>query len=60
MRRGIAWALKLNTVKYAQENGYERIKTWNDTENQPMLSINLRLGFQPLPATITMEREFER
>ena len=60
MRRGIAWALKLNTVKYAQENGYQRIKTWNDTENQPMLSINLRLGFRPLPATITMEREFER
>ena len=60
MGRGIAWALKLNTVQYAQTHGDKQIKTWNDTENQPMLSINLRLGFMPLPAWITMEREFTR
>lgn len=57
MGRGIAWALKLNTVKFAQEHGYKRIKTWNDTENQRMLSINLRLGYQPQPAWITMEKD---
>ena len=57
MGRGIAWAVKLHTVKYAQEHGYKQIKTWNDTENQRMLSINLRLGFKPLPAWITMEKE---
>jgi GNAT superfamily N-acetyltransferase len=56
MGRGIAWALKLFTVRYAQERGYERIKTWNDSENHTMLSINLRLGFAPRPAWITVER----
>ncbi len=60
MGRGIAWALKLRTVKYAQDHAYRRIKTWNDAENKPMLSINLRLGFTPLPAWITVEREFAR
>lgn len=60
MGRGIAWALKLNTIKYAQEHGYGQIQTWNDSENQPMLGINLRLGFHPLPAWIMMEREFTR
>jgi RimJ/RimL family protein N-acetyltransferase len=54
--RGIAWALKLNTVQYAQEHGFKKIKTWNDTANQAMLSINLRLGYQPQPAWIMMER----
>ncbi|MDR5682639.1 MAG: GNAT family N-acetyltransferase [Armatimonadota bacterium] len=53
--RGIAWALKLCTVRYAQEHGYQRIKTWNDSANHAMLSINLRLGFVPQPAWITME-----
>lgn len=56
MGRGIAWVLKLCTLQYAQERGYERIKTWNDSENHSMLSINLRLGFVPQPAWITMER----
>ncbi len=58
--RGIAWALKLHTIRYAQEHGHRQIQTWNDSENQPMLSINLRLGFRPLPAWITMAREFSR
>ena len=58
MGRGIAWALKLNTIEYAQTHGVRRIKTWNDSENQPMLSINIRLGFQRQPAAIVMERAF--
>lgn len=60
MARGIAWGLKVQTVQYARHHGYRYIKTWNDSENQPMLSINLRLGFKPLPAWITIEREFTR
>ena len=60
MGRGIAWALKLNTIQYAQEHGYGQIQTWNDSANERMLSINLRLGFQPLPAWIMLEREFPR
>jgi GNAT superfamily N-acetyltransferase len=60
MGRGIAWALKGRTVQYAAEQGFRQIQTWNDSENQPMLSINLRLGFKPLPAWIIMEQEFVR
>ena len=44
--KGIAMALKLRTVRYAQGKGVEHIKTWNDQRNEPMLRINDRLGFR--------------
>jgi len=33
--RGIAIALKLRTVSYAQRMGVDHIKTWNDQKNRP-------------------------
>lgn len=54
--RGIAMALKLLTVRYARERGYDEIRTWNDERNQPMLRINTALGFAKQPAWITFEK----
>jgi GNAT superfamily N-acetyltransferase len=54
--KGIAMALKLQTVKYARANGKKLIKTWNDTRNLPMLRINEAMGFARQPAWIEFEK----
>jgi mycothiol synthase len=53
--KGLATALKLMTVRYAQRLGVDHIKTWNDQRNQPMLAINVAMGFARQPAWIGME-----
>ncbi len=55
--KGIAMALKLRTVRYAQGKGVEHIKTWNDQRNEPMLRINEALGFEKQPAWIVYEKD---
>lgn len=54
-RRKIATALKLCSIRYAQENGFTTIYT-NNEENNPMFQLNLDLGFQPLPAWAYYEK----
>lgn len=54
--RGVAMALKLETVRYAQRTGVEHIKTWNDTRNRPMLAINEAMGFVKQPVWIQYEK----
>ncbi|MGH2498957.1 MAG: GNAT family N-acetyltransferase [Candidatus Limnocylindria bacterium] len=55
--RGIAMALKLETVQYARKLGVEHIKTWNDTRNRPMLAINEAMGFVKQPVWIQFQKE---
>ena len=50
-RRGIATALKMRTVQYAQASGAETIETSNE-EGSPMLALNFRLGFESKPAWV--------
>ena len=54
--RGLALALKLRTIEYARARGEREIRTWNDTLNEPMLAINVKLGFIRQPAWITYEK----
>lgn len=56
-RRGIATALKVKGVEFAQQYGAETIMTMNEEKN-PMYQLNLQLGFKPLPRWITYQREF--
>ena len=48
-RQGIATALKVHAIIRAQAQGVRRIDTMNHEDN-PMLALNRRLGFQPGPA----------
>ncbi|OLD52259.1 MAG: hypothetical protein AUI83_09845 [Armatimonadetes bacterium 13_1_40CM_3_65_7] len=57
--RGLALAIKLQTIEYARTHGYREIRTWNDSLNMPMLHINAALGFARQPAWITFERRLE-
>jgi len=51
-RRGIALALKVQGIAYAQAHGYLIVRTTNAASNQGMLAINERLGFVEQPAWI--------
>lgn len=53
--KGIATALKLRTVEYAQRHGYREIRTWNSSRNGPMLAINGKLEFVHQPAWIAFQ-----
>lgn len=44
-RGGIALALKVHAAVYAQSHSYTHIRTWNDSTNLSMLTVNERLGF---------------
>jgi GNAT superfamily N-acetyltransferase len=54
-RRGIATALKLHIIRFAQENGVQEIFTTNDSQN-PMYQLNLKLGFTPQPSWVRVEK----
>jgi mycothiol synthase len=53
---GIAVALKLRTIAYAQQHGYTRIWTGVESNNPSMLAINTKLGFVQGPGVIVFEK----
>lgn len=55
--RGIARALKYETVAQAIEVGATRLRTSNDGENAPILHINDEMGYRPLPQVVELHKE---
>lgn len=57
-RRGLATALKALTAEYAQKAGCHTIRTGNE-ENNPMLTLNKKLGFTELTANLAFEKRLD-
>lgn len=47
--RGLAQALKLQTILLARKEGVRYIRTDNDSNNAAMLAVNRKLGYKPEP-----------
>lgn len=54
-RRGIATAVKVHLLRFAQGRGAQAIATSNDAAN-PMYALNVKLGFEPEPAWVRTEK----
>ncbi|HUQ17149.1 MAG TPA: GNAT family N-acetyltransferase [Candidatus Saccharimonadales bacterium] len=54
--RGLARALKLESMVQAVDAGTPRIRTGNDSTNAPILHLNEVLGFTPVPGGIQFKR----
>jgi GNAT superfamily N-acetyltransferase len=54
--RGIARAVKLQSLAQAVALGVPEVRTDNDSENAPMLHINETLGYEPMPGYLSFEK----
>jgi GNAT superfamily N-acetyltransferase len=52
--RGIASALKRAQIRWAKEQGYERLTTMNEKRNAPIRHLNERYGYRPEPGRIVL------
>jgi GNAT superfamily N-acetyltransferase len=55
--RKIALALKLRAVEVCRQRGARYMRTDNDSQNQPMLAVNRKLGYQPEPGFYVLLKE---
>jgi GNAT superfamily N-acetyltransferase len=55
-RRGVATAVKVHAICFAQNYGATILETDNE-ENNPMFQLNLQLGFQPQPAIVEFKKK---
>lgn len=57
-RRGLATAVKIHAIQFAQAYGATILETDNE-ENNPMYQLNLQLGFRPQPAMVEFKKTME-
>lgn len=55
--RGVARALKCETVMQAISLGTDRVRTDNDSQNKPILHINDSMGYKPRPEAIQLIKD---
>jgi len=55
--RGLARLAKLASLRSARERGFAEVVTENDAQNEPMLSLNLGLGFRITATRVTLFRD---
>ncbi|MDP9265175.1 MAG: GNAT family N-acetyltransferase [Chloroflexota bacterium] len=56
--RGIGLALKVEALARAKAAGLRALMTTNDEPNKAMRGINAKLGYEMLPARISLEKRF--
>jgi len=54
--RGLATAIKVEALSRAKAKGMRAMLTTNDEPNKAMREINAKLGYQPLPARVQLEK----
>lgn len=54
--RGIASALKYESIGQALELGHERVRTTNDADNAPILRVNQEMGYRLIAPVIELHR----
>ncbi|MFW6144366.1 MAG: GNAT family N-acetyltransferase [Candidatus Natronoplasma sp.] len=57
---GIATALKIKAIEVAEDEGFSKMTTENETNNEAMLHINQKLGFEKKPAWIDFEKVLQK
>ena len=56
--QGIARALKVDALARAKAAGLRAMKTVNDEPNKAMRGVNIKLGYQPVPDHVELEKRF--
>jgi len=56
--KGIAMALKVDALGRAKAKGRRAMCTVNDEPNKAMRGVNIKLGYQPVPDHIELEKHF--
>ncbi|HET7699356.1 MAG TPA: GNAT family N-acetyltransferase [Candidatus Limnocylindria bacterium] len=54
--RGIAMALKVDVLARAKARGLRAMCTVNDEPNKAMRGVNIKLGYQPVPDRVELEK----